>query len=139
MVEFGITTGPTEIRRIDQKRTVFITGSIDEEKITLDKVSAQIENLFPKIEAQFPGISFSFGGQFDEFTKAFDNILSLFMLSLILIFLVLGTQFNSYAQPLVILTTVPFAIIGSILGLLISAILQHNFNVWICCLNRNCS
>lgn len=120
LVKFEITTGPTEIRRIDQKRTIFITGNIDEEKITLDKVSTQIENIFPKIEAQFPGVSFSFGGQFDEFTKAFDNILSLFMLSLILIFLILGTQFNSYTQPLVILTTVPFAIIGSILGLLIS-------------------
>ncbi len=42
------------------------------------------------------------------------------MLSLILIFLILGTQFNSYTQPLVILTIVPFALIGAILGLLIS-------------------
>jgi multidrug efflux pump subunit AcrB len=120
LVQFEITTGPTEIRRIDQKRTIFITGDINEDEITLDKVSNRIEEIFPIIEAQFPGVSFSFGGQFDEFTKAFDNIMSLFMLSLIIIFLILGTQFNSYIQPLIILTTVPFAIIGSILGLLIS-------------------
>ena len=120
IVSFDIRTGPTEIRRIDQKRTIFITGNIDEEKITLDKVSNQIEKVFPVIEAQFPGVSFSFGGQYDEFNSAFDNILSLFMLSMILIFLILGTQFNSYTQPLIILTTVPFALIGAILGLLIS-------------------
>ena len=37
-----------------------------------------------------------------------------------MIFLILGTQFNSYSQPLVILTAVPFALIGSMLGLIIS-------------------
>jgi multidrug efflux pump len=120
LVTFEIATGPTEIRRIDQKRTIFITGDINEDEITLDKVSSSIEKLFPKIEAQFPGVSFSFGGQFDEFTKTFDNILSLFVLSLILIFLILGTQFNSYTQPIIILTTVPFALIGAMLGLLIA-------------------
>jgi len=120
IVSFNIRTGPTEIRRIDQKRTIFITGNIDEDIIKLDEISGRIENLFKDIEAQFPGVSLSFGGQYDEFTRTFDNILSLFILSLILIFLILGTQFNSYLQPLVILTTVPFALIGAILGLLIS-------------------
>ncbi|MDX1699254.1 MAG: efflux RND transporter permease subunit, partial [Melioribacteraceae bacterium] len=120
LVKFEIVTGPTEIRRIDQKRTIFITGNINEDEIKLNEVNSKIEDLFPLIEAKFPGVTFSFGGQYDEFTTAFDNILSLFMLSLILIFIILGTQFNSYSQPLIILTTVPFAIIGSILGLLIS-------------------
>ncbi|MCB9259001.1 MAG: efflux RND transporter permease subunit [Ignavibacteriales bacterium] len=120
LVKFDIRTGPTEIRRIDQKRTIFITGDINEDEITLDKVSAEIEKYFTKVEAQFPGVTFSFGGQYDEFTKAFDNILSLFILSMILIFLILGTQFNSYSQPIIILTTVPFALIGAVLGLLIS-------------------
>jgi multidrug efflux pump subunit AcrB len=120
LVSFDILTGPTEIRRIDQKRTIFITGNINEDETTLDQVSNSIEKLFPVIEANFPGVSFSFGGQYDEFTKTFDNILSLFVLSLILIFLILGTQFNSYSQPLIILTTVPFALIGAVLGLLVS-------------------
>jgi multidrug efflux pump subunit AcrB len=120
LVKFEFVTGPTEIRRIDEKRTIFITGDIDEDEIKLNEVSTKIERFFPVIEAQYPGVSFTFGGQYDEFSEAFDNILSLFMLSLIIVFLILGTQFNSYAQPLIILTTVPFAIIGSMLGLLIS-------------------
>lgn len=120
LVNFEITTGPTEIRRMDQERTIMVTGDINTEIITLDKVSSKIQILFPNIEKEFPGISFSFGGQYDEFNRAFDNILQLFILSMILIFLILGTQFKSYIQPLIILTTVPFAIIGSMLGLLIS-------------------
>ncbi len=120
MVEFEIEAGPTDIRRIDRRRTIMVTGEINEEENTIDKISARLAKAFPVIEAKYPGVSFSFGGQFEEFTKAFDNISQLFALSIILIFLILGTQFNSYSQPLVILTTVPFAIIGAMIGLLVS-------------------
>jgi len=76
--------------------------------------------IFPAMENSFSGVSFKIGGQFEEFTNMFENIGPLFLMSMILIFLILGTQFNSYSQPLVILTTVPFALIGALLGLLIS-------------------
>jgi multidrug efflux pump subunit AcrB len=65
-------------------------------------------------------VTFRIGGQFEEFVNAFADISSLFALGLILIFLILGTQFNSYTQPLIIFITVPFALIGALLGLLIS-------------------
>lgn len=120
IVQFEIKPGPTEIRRFDQKRTIMVTGEINEEQISLDKINNLLAELFPELERIFPGITFKIGGQFDEFSKAFDNIASLFILSLILIFLILGTQFNSYSQPLIILTTIPFALIGAVLGLLIS-------------------
>ncbi|MFQ5631529.1 MAG: efflux RND transporter permease subunit, partial [bacterium] len=120
MVRFEITPGPTEIKRFDQKRTIMVTGEIDENETSLDRVNLHLEEIFPKMEALFPGVTFEIGGQFEEFLEVFQNITSLFILSVILIFLILGTQFNSYAQPLVILTTVPFALIGAVLGLLIS-------------------
>ena len=120
IVEFEVRPGPTEIRRIDQKRTVMVTGEINTEETSLDKINLKMQELFPEIEAAFPGISFTIGGQYDEFMKSFENIASLFALGLILIFLILGTQFNSYVQPVIILTTVPFALIGALLGLLIS-------------------
>ncbi|MFC2084844.1 efflux RND transporter permease subunit [Bacteroidota bacterium] len=120
MVDFEITPGPTDIRRMDRKRTILVTGEINEAETSLDKVNNKLATFFPALKAQFPGVSFDFGGQFDEFTKTFENITSLFLLSLVLILLILGTQFNSYSQPLVILTTVPFSFIGAMLGLLIS-------------------
>jgi multidrug efflux pump len=120
MVEFEIEAGPTDIRRIDRRRTIMVTGEINQNENTIDKISAELESVFPSIKAKYPGVSFSFGGQYEEFTNAFDNIGQLFALSMILIFLILGTQFNSYSQPLVILTTVPFSIIGAMIGLLVS-------------------
>ena len=120
MVRFEIRPGPTEINRYDQKRTILVTGEIDESITSLDRVNNRLQNIFPSLEAVFPGVALSIGGQFEEFMETFSDIGSLFVLSLILIFLILGTQFNSYSQPLIILTTVPFALIGAMLGLLIS-------------------
>ena len=120
MVSFTIETGPDEIKRFDQKRTIIVSGEIDEEKTSLDAINNRLLDIFPAMENSFSGISFKIGGQFQEFTNMFENIGPLFLMSMILIFIILGTQFNSYSQPLVILTTVPFALIGALLGLLIS-------------------
>jgi len=120
MVKFNITPGPTEIHRYDQKRTIMVVGDINEDIASLDKVNLKMKELFPIVEAAYPGVKFKIGGQYDEFMNIFQDIGALFALSLILIFLILGTQFNSYSQPLIILTTVPFALIGAMLGLLIS-------------------
>lgn len=120
VVKFEIESGPARIRRFDQKRTILVTGNINDEIIKLDQVNAKLTDIFPKLELKHPGVTFKIGGQFEEFLEIFDNILPLFALGLIIIFIILGTQFNSYAQPLIILTTVPFALIGSMLGLLIS-------------------
>jgi multidrug efflux pump subunit AcrB len=120
MVKFEIQAGPTEIKRFDQKRTIMVIGEIDESKIKLDQVNIKLMELFPKMESLFPGVTFKIGGQFEEFMESFKDIGLLFGLSLILIFIILGTQFNSYIQPLIILTAVPFSLIGAMLGLLIS-------------------
>jgi multidrug efflux pump subunit AcrB len=120
IVTFEIKPGPTAINRFDQKRTIMVTANIDKKIITIDKVDNKLNDVFQNIEKRFPGVSVKTGGQFEEFTNTFKNIGSLFILSIIIIFLILGTQFNSYTQPIIILTTVPFAMIGAMLGLLIS-------------------
>lgn len=120
VVTFEITPGPTAINRFDQKRTIMVTANADKKIITIDKVNNDLKSVFLNIEKHFPGVTIKTGGQFEEFSNTFKNIGSLFVLSLIIIFLILGTQFNSYSQPLIILTTVPFSMIGAMLGLLIS-------------------
>jgi len=120
MVKFDIKPGPDEIKRFDQKRTIMVVGEINNMETSLDQVNNKLKRIFPKLENEFPGITFKIGGQFEEFMNVFQNVTSLFILSLILIFLILGTQFNSYSLPLVILMTIPFALIGAMLGLLIS-------------------
>ncbi len=120
IVTFDIRPGSTEIKRYNRKRTVTVTGEIDKSLIALDEINLKMKRLFPELKAKFPDVDFEIGGQFDEFVNIFEDISLLFVMSMLLIFLILGTQFNSYIQPLIILITVPFALIGALLGLLIS-------------------
>ncbi|MBU1101639.1 MAG: efflux RND transporter permease subunit [Bacteroidetes bacterium] len=120
MVKFDIQPGATEIKRFDEKRTIMVTGDIDESVTTIDVVNNAMMEKFTELEKQFPGVEFNIGGAFEEFINVFNEMTVLFTLSVIIIFLILGTQFNSYTQPLIILTTIPFALIGAMLGLLIS-------------------
>lgn len=120
MVTFEKSPGKTELRRFDKNRTILVSGNIDEKVTSLDRVNLRMMEFFPAVQAQVPGVELSTGGQFEEFSNIFSNVGVLFGASILLMFLILGTQFNSYSQPLLILTTVPFALIGAVLGLIIS-------------------
>lgn len=59
-------------------------------------------------------------GQAEEFGKTFKNIKFVFILSFILLYMVLASQFNSFVQPVIIMLAQPLAIIGGLIALLLS-------------------
>ena len=66
------------------------------------------------------GYTLSFSGQAEEFGKTFKNIKFILMLSFILLYMVLASQFNSFLQPFVIMLAQPLAIIGGLIALSLS-------------------
>ena len=83
-------------------------------------VNAALEKEFQEISKGHPGVTLDFTGEFQEFKESFSGLVQLFAFGLLLIYAILGAQFRSYLQPLVILMTVPFAFVGAALGILIS-------------------
>ncbi|MEZ5451311.1 MAG: efflux RND transporter permease subunit [Thiothrix sp.] len=71
-------------------------------------------------KAQFPNIDLDFTGQLDDLQESLDSIGVLFLFGVGLMYLILGTQFRSYWQPLMILFTVPMAFTGVVFGLLVT-------------------
>lgn len=69
-------------------------------------------------KGQFPNIDLDFSGQLDDLNESLDAIGVLFLFGIGLMYLILGTQFRSYWQPLMILFTVPMAFTGVVFGLL---------------------
>ncbi len=63
------------------------------------------------------GYKTKFSGQAEEFAKTFKNISFIFMLALILLYMVLASQFNSFLQPFIIMLAQPLAIIGGVVAL----------------------
>ncbi len=69
---------------------------------------------------EFPeGYGVSFGGEDEEIKESFTNLFYALWVAVVLIYLILIAQFNSYAQPFIILSTMPLALIGVFGGLLI--------------------
>ncbi len=73
-----------------------------------------------KHQEEFPSIDLDFTGQLDDIKESITSLAQLMMFGVGIMYLILGTQFKSYFQPLIILTTVPLAFTGVILGLLVT-------------------
>jgi len=120
VAEFSIHSTVTEIHRRNLDRTLIVMADIDDAETTIDKVMRAVTAQFETIAQRYKDIQFEVGGEFEEFSEAFEDMTKLFAIGVILIYLILGTQFRSYIQPLVIISTVPFAFIGAMVGLLVA-------------------
>lgn len=106
------------IRREDGQRTVAVLADIDTEVTAPLEAAGELEQRWKdNVASSFPGVSLSFGGEADELLKSLEDLPGLFGLALILIYGVLALQFRSYLQPLIIISAVPFGLMGAILGL----------------------
>ena len=108
------------IKRVDGKREV----GVDADAYTKDNVQAinsDIKAWFEtEVQSRYPGLELVVGGEFAELADLLIQILRVFLLGLFLIYAVLGAQFKSFTQPLLILLSVPMAFAGVILYLVLS-------------------
>lgn len=87
----------------------------------LPQINEDVRDLWDtELQFLYPGVDFAVGGEFSEFQDLLVDILRIFLIGVFLIYLILGAQFNSYSQPLLILLSVPFAFVGIILYLAVS-------------------
>lgn len=106
------------VRREDGQRTVSVLADVDQEEITAFEATKGLQDYWDdELIDRFPGLSLSFGGEADELRSSLDDLPSAFGLAVLLIYMVLALQFRSYVQPLIILSAVPFGLMGSLLGL----------------------
>ncbi|WP_455200350.1 efflux RND transporter permease subunit, partial [Kaarinaea lacus] len=117
-VETGIGRG--NIRHYNFRRTTTVEADLD--KAMTDTVVANniIKEQWEQFRINHPTIDLDFSGELDDIQESMDSMLILFLLGLGLIYLILGTQFSSYWQPFMILTTVPLAFTGVTLGLIVT-------------------
>ena len=112
--------GYSDIRRFDGERAITVYASVDRQKTTPFAVNQALMSAFANVEALYPGYKLDFRGVFDEIRESFTDLWKLFIVGLLLIYVVLGAQFKSFIQPIVIMFAVPFGMIGAMFGLLLS-------------------
>ncbi len=108
------------IKRVDGKREVTINAEAYSEE-NVPAINDAIETYYNETYALTnPEIRLEVGGEFADLQNLLTQILRIFLLGVFLIYMILGTQFKSYTQPILIILTVPFAFIGVILFLILT-------------------
>ena len=104
------------LERYNRIRAITIQAGLAE-GYTLGEALAYLENLVR--EKLPPGVNIDYKGQSMEYKESGRSVYFTFALALLVVFLVLAAQFESFINPLVILLTVPLAMAGGLLGLLL--------------------
>lgn len=115
-IEYG--SGPTRIEREDKQRQIVVYANT---------VGISPGDLISKIKSDYiqqlnmpPGYNYKMIGQADTMARSFAEIYKAVILAIVVVYMVLAAQFESFSQPLIIMASLPFAVIGAILGLLVS-------------------
>ncbi|GAB5452120.1 MAG: efflux RND transporter permease subunit [Halioglobus sp.] len=113
----SLARGYTTIRRADGNRVVTVNADVDRALTTPESVISEVsQRVLPQILRTHPGVSFSLGGEAEERTESMDALFSTALLALLLIYALLAIPLQSYLQPLVIMSVIPFGVVGAILG-----------------------
>jgi multidrug efflux pump len=113
LVKIEERAGPTELRRTDRMRAIELAGSLAP-GYTLGEAVAYMERV---IREEAPEAQLIYNGETYQYKKSGDALWITFAFALLVVYLVLAAQFESFIHPVVILVTVPLAISGALLGL----------------------
>ncbi|MBF0294512.1 MAG: efflux RND transporter permease subunit [Magnetococcales bacterium] len=112
--------GVDTVHHYNYRRAITVEADIDRTRLDVVTANERLKREWAKIRARFPGVDLDFSGILDDIYEAVDAIALLFLFGFGLLYLILGTQFISYFQPLLILSTIFMAFIGVVCGLLIT-------------------
>lgn len=114
VADVSLALGPSAINRLHQQRIALITANIAYGNLNeaVDHAKSIVaNNSIPS------ALQLRFGGQNEEMQASFTSLKMALLLAIVLVYLVMASQFESLLHPLFILITIPMALAGSILGL----------------------
>ncbi len=117
VADMQITPGYAKMTRINGKRALQVSAMVDKAHVEPRQIVTEItEEYFQQLFKQYPNVSFKLDGSSLEDQKMETSLFTGFALSLFGIFALLAVPLRSYLQPIVIMSVIPFGIIGAVVG-----------------------
>jgi multidrug efflux pump subunit AcrB len=105
------------IKRYDSKRVVTVEATVDKAKTSSGEITSRLEKeFFPEMVAKYPSISITQRGEIEQRKKSLGSLVKGFFFSIVFIYILIAIPLKSYAKPLIIMSVIPFGIIGALLG-----------------------
>ena len=116
VAEAKVTRGFANIQRTDRQRIVTVTANVDRVETTPVIILDQFEAWFPELSERFPNLQYRYGGEAREQSSTASGIVTGLGMALLVIYVLLAIPLKSYAQPLIIMSVIPFGMVGALLG-----------------------
>ena len=107
----------TVINRTDGRRNISVVADIADEDTNANEINAQIlQRELPQLLADIPGLAYDLGGVQERQSETMKALGLGFLLALITIFSILAVVFRSYSQPILVMSGIPFGMVGAVWG-----------------------
>jgi hydrophobe/amphiphile efflux-1 (HAE1) family protein len=119
VADFSLGDGPAHIERENQVRVIRLSGDVNTSIADVGTVNQRIRERMAQYNMP-DGYSVIYGGEEEAIREANRSLFTAALLAVFLVFVVLAVQYERLANPIVILSAVPFAVVGAGLMLLIT-------------------
>ncbi|MCB1756402.1 MAG: efflux RND transporter permease subunit [Gammaproteobacteria bacterium] len=116
VAELTSSRSPSEIKRIDRQRSLHVTADANKETVDIEAVKRGITSFMNEELKKYPGLSFTLEGEAAEQRESFATLRWGLIGVLFVIYGLLAIPFRSYTKPLIVMSVIPFGVVGAIIG-----------------------
>lgn len=128
-IEFG--QAYSSIQRQNRQRTATVSADIDPDKVEPGVIIKEItEGYLPALLARYPGVGFELEGASLEQVELVQNLTLASLAALFLIYALIAIPLRSYTQPLIIMSVIPFGLIGAVVGHIVMGMAISMFSLF---------
>ncbi len=131
VAEVSFSKGYSTISRLNGDRTVTVSADIDPDIVEVQEIISKISDEFvPDLLKRYPGITYGLEGSAEEEMEFVMELAIAGVAALFLIYALIAVPLHSYGQPLLIMSVIPFGIIGAVLGHVIMGMTVSMFSLF---------
>lgn len=116
LVEIESVRSPTTLFRLNRNAVINITADVNKKNADVPAIIRTLTTSLKQEQEANPGLSFAFKGEAEEQAENNEGMKAGAIIILLAIYTLLAIPFKSYAQPLIIMSIIPFSVIGAIFG-----------------------
>jgi len=131
VAEVDVGSSPSTIRRYDRQRSISVTGRVDKDLAEPGRIASEIRStVLPDVLSRYPGVDYRVGGATRSQMELATELRNGFLFAMAMIYILLAIPLKSYLQPLLIMSVIPFGMIGALFGHLILGIPISLLSLW---------
>ena len=117
VAEAEMGRGYSTVDRVDRRRAINVTAAVNPDEANANEIIARLEDVeLKEILSRYPGISYSLEGEQKEMKDSMIALGEGFIIAIIFIFVLVAVPLKSYVQPLIIMSAIPFGLVGALIG-----------------------